>query len=64
MKRHHTQTKALFAIFQITETGADELYKSRDLNGNPLRSYSKAVEMKEHLNTHVGGKNLIVRALR
>jgi len=53
---------AKFAIFQIFESGADQLYKSRDENGVPFQTYKAANDCKQlHLSKSANQINLIVR---
>lgn len=57
---------AKFAVFQISETGSDSLYASRDLKGKPLMTFSDAVALKQHFHDTAAGNNslnLIVRSL-
>ena len=55
---------AKFAIFQIFESGADQLYKSRDENGVPFQTYKAANDCKElHVSKSEGPTNLIVRSV-
>lgn len=57
---------AKFGVFQISENGADSLYRSRDLKGKPLMTFADAVAMKQYLHDHCTDKNnlnLIVRSI-
>lgn len=57
---------AKFGVFQIHDTGADELYMSRDLKGKPLMNFADANELKQYLKDQIpvnNNLNLIVKKI-